>query len=574
MSAVVRKDDASRSKDADEILDETLALMTRGRLGGMSAVHVPHISESEAAFKSSSGARIRARVEAMNLDGLPPDTKRALLVARHQARCWESEERDYWIAAESTGTYRSLFAATAAMIGEIVPFVLESLDKLSGSDEPGSTELYFQGCENLSRSLNEMAARTQGQASRGIFMPQLGYAPGLDLVATLKDGTLALPSHKAIRNRSAHADRQLASILSDLRKGFERLETLLGGDYRSRCPAPVGILQYEGSGHVYQDLIYYNTTTARTPEDIHDLGIETVDTINARMREIALGEGFSDVASYRAALNSDPRWRSNDPAEITARFEQCMARMAPRLGQLFHASEIPRAVPAAGPLPEFLEATMAYGCYDAPKDGREVGYFLFNAATFSKRSLIDIAPFTYHELMPGHHLHLAGQREKTDLHPFQKMASYVAFNEGWAEYGRRLAEENGMYHAAAEAFGGLCSDMRQATRLVVDTGINALGWSTEQAGQYLRDNLQVSEAEINGMLFWYGCEIPGQSLAYGLGREMMLDLRKRAADGLQGAFDLKDFHRVILAGGSRPFDVVKRDVEDYVTSTRADPLGS
>ncbi|MGN6305040.1 MAG: DUF885 domain-containing protein [Mesorhizobium sp.] len=550
------------------LLDTTIALMKREKLGGLNAVHVPEISEEEAARKASAGRAILARIDAMDLDALAPDIRRTIAIARHQATCWSTEERHYWVASEGTGNYRSLFVATAATIGEIVPHVLERLDELARSDATDAADAYLQGCENLARSLNQMAVRTQGQAARGIFMPQLAYAPGIELVRSLSKRALASPSHAVFRPRSGAMARRLALALDAVQEGFQRLEAVMDSDYRMRCPEAIGIAQYPDGETIYQDLIYHNTTTSLTPRDIHAIGVDSVQSIVASMNAVAREAGFCDARDYRKAVEVDSAWRSSDPGWIAAMFERYMARMAPLLGDLFHPSEIPRANPAAVPLPQFLESTLAYGCYEAPRDGRETGYFLFNAATFGKRPLFDVAAFTFHELMPGHHLHLAGQREDTSLHPVQRLASYASFNEGWAEYGRRLAEENAMYHVPAEAFGGLCSDMRQATRLVVDTGVNALGWSQAQAGAFLRENLQVSDAEIDGMLFWYGCEIPAQSLAYSLGRETMLDLRRRAHHELDGIFDLKDFHRVVLRGGSRPFASVEADVDAYILAAR------
>lgn len=160
-------------------------------------------------------------------------------------------------------------------------------------------------------------------------------------------------------------------------------------------------------------------------------------------------------------------------------------------------------------------------------------------------------------------VHFAGQLENTSLHPLQRHTFCNAFNEAWAEYGRRLAEEAELYEDSAEVFGGLCNDMRQATRLVVDTGLNVLGWSTDRARQFILEHSLIPVEEVDSLINWYACEIPGQSLSYSLGRRELLRLRETARANLGRRFDIRDFHHAVLAFGGRPLSAVADDVAAY-----------
>ena len=196
---------------------------------------------------------------------------------------------------------------------------------------------------------------------------------------------------------------------------------------------------------------------------------------------------------------------------------------------------------------------MTFGYYDAPQKGREEGIYLFNAKNLTSQSLFNIAALSYHELLPGHHLHLSLQQENAALHPFRTFNYVNAFNEGWAEYAANLAGEIGLYQEPEERYGRLVMDAFLTSRLVVDTGMNVLGWSLERARDYMRAHSGMTETEIQTETLRYSCDIPAQALAYKLGDTKLLALRERFRQTLGSAFSMRDFHAAVLDPGALPF---------------------
>jgi len=203
---------------------------------------------------------------------------------------------------------------------------------------------------------------------------------------------------------------------------------------------------------------------------------------------------------------------------------------------------------------------MTFGFYDAPSPGQPAGRYLFNATNLAAGPLANVASLNYHELVPGHHFHLASQRENEVLHPIRANALFNAFNEGWAEYAATLAGELGMYQESEERFGRLMMDAFLACRLVVDTGMNALGWTLEQSRTFMRENAFMPEAEIRSESIRYSCDIPGQSLAYKLGEYFLMARREEMRARLGERFDLRDFHDAVLEPGGLPLLLVAENI--------------
>jgi len=207
---------------------------------------------------------------------------------------------------------------------------------------------------------------------------------------------------------------------------------------------------------------------------------------------------------------------------------------------------------------------MTYGYYDAPRRERPKGIYLFNARNLTRQSLVALGSLTYHELMPGHHLHYAIQQERESLCPFRKHSFVNAFNEGWAEYAATLAGELGMYETPEERYGRLIWDAFFTCRLVVDTGMNVLGWSLERARDYMRMYGGMTEADICTESVRYACDIPGQGLAYKLGDVHILRLRERMRRELGSRFEMKAFHAAVVEHGSLPLPELEWHVEHEI----------
>jgi uncharacterized protein (DUF885 family) len=239
-----------------------------------------------------------------------------------------------------------------------------------------------------------------------------------------------------------------------------------------------------------------------------------------------------------------------------------------RLDESFQAT--PKAACEARALPEALQESMTYGYYDPPHEGQPKGSYLFNCGNLKNRSLICVPSLTYHELLPGHHLQAGLQQESPALHPVRRYSVVNAYIEGWAEYAATLAGEMGCYETPEERYGRLVMDAFLTARLVVDTGLNAFGWSLGRAQQYMKHHTALSDSEIVSDSVRYSCDIPGQGLAYKLGDSKILELRERMRRVWGAQFNLRDFHSVVLETGAVPLP----DLEWYVERTLGARFGA
>jgi len=233
-------------------------------------------------------------------------------------------------------------------------------------------------------------------------------------------------------------------------------------------------------------------------------------------------------------------------------------RIEPKVGAFFH--KMPKAPYGVLRLDPALEPSMTYGYYQLPSAAEPRGLYRFNGYKPEQRSTLMAEATIYHELIPGHHFQLALRAENTALTGFRRTAMYTAFTEGWAEYASDLAGEMGMYDDPYARAGRLAMDLFLSSRLVVDTGMNALGWSRDRALAFMRDNTFETELQIGTETLRYSADMPGQALAYKTGAMKIHELRDRTAKAQGSAFDLRKFHDWVLDSGSMPLGVLDAHV--------------
>ena len=205
-------------------------------------------------------------------------------------------------------------------------------------------------------------------------------------------------------------------------------------------------------------------------------------------------------------------------------------------------------------------------CLNGSTEGStEPGYYWVNTYALESRPLYVLPSLTLHEAVPGHHLQLALQVEMDEMPMFRKFAEVTVFVEGWALYAERLGLEAGFYEDPYSDFGRLSFEMWRACRLVVDTGMHYLGWSRQQAINYMAENTALSrhniEAEVDRYIAW-----PGQALAYKTGELKIRELRQVAEERLGKKFDVREFHDLILSDGAVPLTILEKKVRDYLNN--------
>jgi uncharacterized protein (DUF885 family) len=260
-------------------------------------------------------------------------------------------------------------------------------------------------------------------------------------------------------------------------------------------------------------------------------------------------------------LRADKRFYASSPEEVERRYKAYVDRIKPRLPDYFaQQPQAPYGLKRASPM---AEMGMAAGYYRGGASG-EAGYYYYNGSNLDSRSMISAGFLIYHELIPGHHLHLSLVKENQNLSVYRRGIRANAFTEGWANYGAHLAREMGVLNDPYDQYGWLLSHAFIAVRLVVDTGLNHEGWSLDKASRYMLDNTFYSESEVATEVLRYSTDIQAQALGYKLGYDKILELRQTAKKALGEHFDLRRFHAAMLSSGTLTMPVLEQQIQRYI----------
>jgi len=311
-----------------------------------------------------------------------------------------------------------------------------------------------------------------------------------------------------------------------------------------------------------------HTTTALSPEDIHAIGLAELDDLSGLWSQIgqeALGD--SDFAAIAGRMRDDPALRFSTSEGIIAAAQDALDRAEAVRDGYFEHYDIPACrIEEINPV-DADHTAMAY--YRPPAvDGSRPGGFCLLATDPAERFRYEYEALSFHESVPGHHLQLA-TAQTLDIPRYRRHldAELCAFNEGWGLYSERLADEIGLYSSDIARLGMLSFAALRACRLVVDTGLHHLGWSRQQAIDFMYSRTATTRAhvrnEVDRYIAW-----PGQALAYVTGKREILRLRERAQHALGPQFDLRRFHHAVLRNGAIPLTLLDAEIERW-TSTEA-----
>ena len=277
----------------------------------------------------------------------------------------------------------------------------------------------------------------------------------------------------------------------------------------------------------------------------------------------ALDRG-GDFAGFLEWLRANKEFRAKTGEELLREAAWIAKEIDGKLPAYF--GKLPRIPYAVKPVPDALAPNYTAGRYNPGPLGA-AGEYWVNTYAPEKRLLYVLPALTLHEAVPGHHLQIALARELTDLPQFRQSFFPHSFGEGWALYCEKLGEEMGVYHTPYQAFGRLTYEMWRACRLVVDTGLHALGWTRERAQTFLATNTALSlhevRTEIDRYISW-----PGQALAYKIGELKIVELRRRAEAALGAAFDVRAFHDAVLENGGVTLSVLERRIDTHIRDAR------
>jgi len=387
-----------------------------------------------------------------------------------------------------------------------------------------------------------------------------------------EDTAFALPLKKFPTTVSAQEQARikqetLDAIAKEVLPAYLRFARFLEVSYVPAGRAQPGLGALPDGKKYYQFLIRRETTTDLTPDQIHRIGLDEVAKDEAQLLAIAQKLGFSDLASLRASLKTNPKIHPASAEALMDAYRGYIGPMQAKLPELF--GRLPKAPLEVVPVPDYIAKTSPPAYYEqGSPDGSRPGRLFVDLYNATERNLFSVESIAYHEGVPGHHLQISIAQELTDIPEFRKYGDYTAFLEGWALYSEQLGKEVGFYQDPLSDYGRLENDMWRAIRLVVDTGVHSQSWSREQMVEYFRSHSNIDETtiqtEVDRYIAW-----PAQALAYKIGQRKILELRDKAKTALGAKFDLRAFHDQAIDAGALPLDVLEQRIDAWIAAEKA-----
>jgi uncharacterized protein (DUF885 family) len=382
-----------------------------------------------------------------------------------------------------------------------------------------------------------------------------------------------LPTKKFPSGISAEEQQRLTQAITDavvneVLPAYKAFADFIAADYAPHGRTTLAIASLPGGKERYLNDIRSRTTVSNlTPDQIHQIGLKEIDRIQAEMLSIARREGFADLASFRASLETNPKYKPTSAEQIVDVFRQYIAQMQPKLPDLF--TFIPGSPVTVEAMPAFQAANATHYQTGTP-DGKRPGRVVVAVSNFAQRSLIDDEATAYHEGIPGHHMQLSVAQQLVGLPKFRQHSQNSGYIEGWALYAEQLGKEVGFYQDPVSDYGRLSSELFRAVRLVVDTGLHSEGWTRDQVVAFFRQSGAVDEptiqAETDRYISW-----PAQALSYKLGQLKFRELRDRAQHELGPKFDIRSFHDEMLSGGVLPLDLLDSRTNSWIQTQITGP---
>lgn len=373
----------------------------------------------------------------------------------------------------------------------------------------------------------------------------------------------AFPEEIAPDEQKKLSDAAIAVISEHVYPAYARLHAYLETEYIPACRQTIGASDLPNGEAFYNYCIRRHTTTDLSPSEIHQIGLVEVERITHEMQAILDSIDFpGTMADYFEFLNTAPEFFYSDAESLLQGYRDITSYIDGQLHVLF--GRMPKLPYEIVPVPEFSQEGQI-GAYYMPgslETGRP-GRFFANTYDLSARPKWNMESLALHEAVPGHHFQISVAQEIEGLPQFRKYTHYTAYIEGWGLYSESLGLELGLYRTPENQFGRLIDEIWRATRLVVDTGIHALGWTREEAIAYMKEKTGISErevtTEVDRYIVW-----PGQALAYKIGEMSIKKWRREALQVLGASFDVREFHDMLLEDGALPLDICEKRVRDWI----------
>ncbi|HWM87958.1 MAG TPA: DUF885 domain-containing protein, partial [Kofleriaceae bacterium] len=435
----------------------------------------------------------------------------------------------------------------------------------------------------IPRSVDNGIVHLRSGAEKGLF----ANAESVRRTIALIDGQMTTPIEKwsllepaaearkgwAEQERTRFADSLRQVVEREIRPAFARYREVLADEIlpRARGPKKVGVGHLPHGMACYQARIAEHTGLTRTAAALHKLGQAEIKRINREMVELGRSLFGKDeggkLSSVVHKLRTDSALYYRDAQEVVRAAEEALAAAKQRMPDFF--GRLPRADCVVVPIPDYEAPFTTVAYYREPHfDGTKPGEYFINTYKPEVRPRFEMQALTFHESIPGHHLQIALGQEQPGLPAFRRFLGSTAFVEGWALYTERLAEEMKLYSGDLDRMGMLSYDAWRASRLVVDTGIHAMGWTRAEAEAFMREHTALTEENIRNEVDRY-ISWPGQALAYKVGQLEIVRLRREAEKALGSGFDLRRFHDRVLENGAVTLPVLAAQIARWIEAEKA-----
>ena len=528
----------------------------RPLIGGEVITELPDISENKAKTEAAFARHIARELRTVNPVKLNHQDWLTLKILKWETWRISEEAKYYWFFFQITPYISPIPLATQ---------VISEQPLRNGDDLEHYLVLlgkYAQFIRNINSNVHE-------QARRGIIVPKAELSIVMRFLSSLiqnPEKSSLLPEAgrfgPGITSEQAASFRQKAIgiIRAKINPALTELNDYVGGDYAKKASASVGASQYPGGRNFYRYLARVATTLDLSPEEIHRIGLEEVQHTEEQMAAVRRELGFKGTREeFHHYLKTEPEFFPKSPEDIEARLNEYLNRVLPVAPKYF--LHVPKAPYGIKRLPPGMEAGQTFGHYELPTATEPRGIYYYNGSHLNESSLLPAGALLLHELIPGHHFQANLQQENTTLPPFRRASVHLAYTEGWGNYSSALGQEMGVYENLYDVYGMLMTDMRHSVRLVVDTGMNYMGWSRERAMAYMREHGVDSEAQIESESLRYSVDMPGQALAYKMGSREIWKLREQAQRQFGDKFDIRKFHDCFLGSGSMPLAILEKHME-------------
>ncbi len=450
-------------------------------------------------------------------------------------------------------------------------FLTEILYSIRGRNVQTHEDLekYLQDLEQLPEYLQSRTQHLEQGIAQNKIMPKLIVQHCIDNIQGILDMGVDESFYLKVVQQGDNAwkDRVRTVVKEQVFPAYARLKDFLQNKYLVAAPDDIGVSSMNGGREFYQQRVRYFTTLELSPQDVFEIGQKEVNRIRKEMQQIIDQVEFDgSFKEFLEFLRTDPQFYAQSPEELLKEAAWITKKMEGLMPRYF--GKLPRMPLDVVPVPSALAPNYTGGRYSPGSyQQRKPGEYWVNTYDLPSRPLYTLPALTLHEGVPGHHTQIMLAAEMENMPRFRTRTYISAFGEGWGLYAEFLGKEANIYRTPYEQFGRLTYEMWRACRLVVDPGMHFMGWSRQQAVDFMSSNTALSMREINSEIDRY-IGWPGQAVSYKIGELKIKELRSQAQQQLGSAFDIRAFHDLILGQGSVPLFILEQQVLNWIQQNK------